>query len=249
MSDLKNYVLQLADNVMILGQRNAEWCGHGPVLEQDIAITNISLDLIGEARNYYQYVAEIDGGDAHEDDYPFKRDVREWRNALLVEQPNGHWGHTMMRQFLFDCYHYAYLEALLESSDERLQEIAQKSIKEARYHIRFSSEWIVRLGDGTDESHGKMQEALDDRIMFFDELFTPSEVESKLAEQGIAPDLEKIKASAKDTLEQICAKATLELPERIYPQLGGKTGMHSEYLGYILSDLQYMQKSYPNCEW
>jgi len=171
---LLKYVLQLADNALILGQRLAELCGHGPILEQDIAITNISLDLIGEARILYQYAAEIEGNGKTEDDYPYKRDVRDWQNMLLVELPNGHFGYTIMRQFMFDCYHYYHLKAMTNSGDERLAQIAAKTIKEATYHLKYSSEWVIRLGDGTQESHDKMQEALNDRIRFFDEAFIPS---------------------------------------------------------------------------
>lgn len=247
--ELKNYILHLADNVMILGQRNAEWCGHGPVLEQDIAITNISLDLIGEARNLYQYIAQIEGGDATEDDYPYKRDEREWKNALLVEMPNGHWGHTIIRNFLFDTYHYHYLETLQNSSDPELVGIAQKSIKEATYHLKYSSEWVKRLGDGTAESHDKVQEALNERIDYYEELFMPSEIESIMHKQGIAPDLADIKIKAREVLQTVCKQATLDIPEVQYPKKGGKSGIHTEYMGFILTELQYVQKSYPGCEW
>ncbi|MBC7885445.1 MAG: phenylacetate-CoA oxygenase subunit PaaC, partial [Saprospiraceae bacterium] len=157
---IKDFVLSLADNVLILGQRLGEWCGHGPVLEQDIALTNIALDLIGEARNYYQYLAEVEGNE--ENDYPMKRDVRSFKNVLLVEQPNGHWGDTIMRQLMFDCFHYFLLKGLCSSVDQRLASIAKKSVKEATYHLSFSSEWVIRLGDGTDESHQKMQKSLED---------------------------------------------------------------------------------------
>lgn len=246
---LKDYVLHLADNVMILGQRNAEWCGHGPILEQDIAITNISLDLIGEARNYYQYIARIEGGDATEDDYPYKRDERLWKNVLLVELPNGHWGHTIMRNFMFDTYHYFYLEALQQSSDESLVAIAQKSIKEAAYHLKYTSEWVIRLGDGTEESHAKMQEAINDRMEYFEELFIPSEAEKAMCDKGIAPDLSEIKEKAFARFTAVCQEATLVIPEVKFPQKGGKQGLHTEYMGFILTELQYVQKSYPGCEW
>ncbi len=243
------YVLQLADNAMILGQRLAEWCGHGPILEQDIAITNISLDLIGEARVLYQYAAEIEGGGKTEDDYPYKRDVRDWRNLLLVEQPNGHFGYTIVRQFMFDCYHYFHLKAMADSKDERLAVIAKKTIKEATYHLKYSSEWMIRLGDGTEESRSKMQEALDDRIRFFDEAFIPSKLENDESLKGIAVDCLSIKDAAWAKFTEVCNTATLTIPEVKFPQKGGKDGLHTEHLGFILAELQFLQKSYPNSNW
>ena len=243
------YVLQLADNAMILGQRLGEWCGHGPILEQDIAMTNIALDLIGEARMLYQYAAEIEGYGKTEDEYPYKRDVLNWRNLLMVEQPNGHFGHTIVRQFMFDCYHYYHLQALKDSTDQRLSEIAQKTLKEATYHLKYSSEWMIRLGDGTEESHQKMQEALEDRIMYFDEAFISGKLEKNPALSGIAVNVEQIKDSAWNKFKNICEEATLSIPEVPYPQKGGKDGLHSEHLGYILSDLQFLQRAYPDSNW
>lgn len=243
------YVLQLADNVMILGQQLGELCGHGPVLEQDIALTNISLDLIGEARILYQYAAEIEGNGKTEDDYPYKRDVLDWKNLLLVEQPNGHFGHTIVRQFMFDCYHYYHLKEMTNSTDERLAEIGRKTLKEATYHLKYSSEWMIRLGDGTTESHQKMQEALTDRIRFFDEAFIPSNIEKDPNLSGIATDVEKIKSFAWDKFKSVCEEATLAIPEVEFPQKGGKNGQHTEHLGYILSDLQFLQRAYPDSNW
>ena len=246
---LQQYVLQLADNVMILGQRLGEWCGHGPVLEQDIALTNISLDLIGEARVLYQYAAEIEGEDKTEDDYPFKRDVRKWRNLLLVEQPNGHFGHTIARQFMFDCYHYFHLSKLVNSPDQRLSEIAARSLKEATYHLKYSSEWVIRLGDGTAESHQKMQEAINDRIDYFDEAFIPSKIEKEAIIADVVVDGNEIRPKAWDKFKSVCQQATLTVPEVAYPQTGGKDGLHSEHLGHILSELQFLQRAYPDSNW
>lgn len=246
---LLDYVLYLADNSMILGQRLSEWCGHGPALEQDIAVTNIALDLIGEARLYYQYAAELQGGGATEDDFPYKRDVRSWKNILLVELPNEDFAYTIVRQFLFDTFHYYLLGPLQESGDERLQAIARKTIKEATYHLKFSSKWMVRLGDGTDVSHAKMQTALDNRIMYLEEAMMPSTLEQSTELQGIAADVATIKENVWNHVRSVVHKATLTLPEDIFPQKGGKEGMHSEHLGYILSDLQYMQKTYPDSTW
>lgn len=248
-NELISYIMYPADNAMILGQRLGEWCGHGPVLEQDIALTNIALDLIGEARNFYQYAAELSGGGISEDYFPYQRDVRQFNNVLLVELPNGHWGDTLMRQFMFDCYHYFYLNSLKSSADERLAAIASKSFKEVSYHLKFSSEWIIRLGDGTEESHHKMQTSLDNLLPYFDELFIPTDLEKQMAEQGIAPEPEAIARDAHSKFESIITQSTLRLPSDVFAHKGGKAGLHTEHMGYILAELQYMQKSYPGCEW
>ena len=243
----KEFILMMADNGMILGQQLGAWCGHGPILEQDIAMTNIALDLIGEARNYYQYLAEQEG--LQEDDYPMKRDVREFRNVLLVEQPNGHWGDTLMRQCLFDCYHYYLLEAMVESEDERLAAIAKKSIKEAAYHLSFSGEWVTRLGDGTEESHHRMQASLERYYPFFEECFTAAPFESYCRLQKVSPDLDTVGVLAKQRFMAIVEEATLALPDNVYHRKGGKLGLHSEQLGFILSDMQFMQRAYPGLAW
>lgn len=243
----KEIILMLADNAMILGQRLAEWCGHGPILEQDIAITNIALDLIGEARLYYQYIAEIE--DKTEDDYPMQRDVRAFKNVLLVEQPNGNWADTIIRQLIFDTYHYYLLEALTQSNDSRITAIAEKSIKESAYHLSYSGEWSIRLGDGTSESHSKCQEALNKLWRFRDELFLPTPFEAYGQNEGIYPDLQLIKQKSDNKITEIIEMATLHIPSNTYPMIGGKTGVHSEYLGFILSDMQYLQKSYPDVTW
>lgn len=248
-NDLINYLMYPADNVMILGQRLGEWCGHGPVLEQDIALTNIALDLIGEARNFYQYAAELSDDGKTEDYFPYQRDVRQFRNVLLTEMPNGHWGDTLMRQFMFDCFHYFYLSALKSSIDTRLSAIAAKSFKEVSYHLRFSSEWIVRLGDGTEDSHQKMQQSLNELMPYFDELFCPDELENKMAHSGIAPQLKDFEDNAREKFENTVSKAMLKLPSDVFAQKGGKSGYHTEHMGFILAELQYMQKSYPGCEW
>ncbi|MCZ2101777.1 MAG: phenylacetate-CoA oxygenase subunit PaaC [Chitinophagales bacterium] len=246
-ANLKDFILMLADNNMILGQRLGEWCGHGPVLEQDIALTNIALDLIGEARTYYQYLAEKEG--KAEDDYPMLRSERAFKNVLLVEQPNGHWGQTIVRQFLFDCWHYFHLEAMVESKDATLAAIAEKSIKEARYHLTFSGEWMIRLGDGTEESHEKMQASLNDLMPFFDEMFDPASYEVACINQQISPDLSSIHSKAIAKVQSVVSEATLDLPTDYFARKGGKTGLHSEYLGHILSEMQYLQRAYPGATW
>ena len=244
---VKEFILSLADNSMILGQRLGEWCGHGPVLEQDIALTNIALDLIGEARNYYHYLAETEG--KQEDDYPMLRDVRAFRNVLLVEQPNGHWGDTIVRQCMFDCYHYHFLKGLTTSSDSRLSAIAKKSLKEATYHLTFSSEWIIRLGDGSQESNLKIQKSVEDLMPYFEEMFMPASFEIYCLEHKICPDLNSIKKEANFKFMEIIHEATLKIPTSFFSKSGGKTGLHSEHLGYILAELQYLQRSYPGAIW
>ncbi len=243
----KESILILADNLLILGQRLGEWCGHGPVLEQDIALTNIALDIMGEARNYYQYLAELEG--KKEDDYAMFRDARAFRNVLLVEQPNGHWGDTIIRQFLFDCFHFHQLTGMTHSLDPRIAAIAKKSVKEASYHLSFSGDWVVRLGDGTAESHEKMQQSLHKHWPYWKEMFTPVDAETDAISNGILPPLHQVYESAKDHLLSVLSEATLLCPEETFSKTGGKKGMHSEHLGYILAEMQFLQKSYPGADW
>lgn len=245
----KKFILQWADNSMILGQRLSEWCGHGPILEQDIALTNIALDLIGEARYLYQILAKEEGNGKTEDDYPFLRKEQEFYNVLLVEQPNEDWGFTLMRQCIFDHFHYYFLMSMSQSSDEVLAAIASKAVKEARYHLRFSSEWVVRLGDGTAESHEKMQHALNVLAKFIGEAFHPSQEDITMQENGIAPDLKAIETIALPALQAVINKATLSWPTEAVTRKGGKEGIHSENLGYLLATMQYMQRVYPSAEW
>lgn len=245
-----HYLLHLADNTLVLGHRLSEWCGHGPVLEQDIAMTNIALDLVGQSRMYYQYAAEIEGKGRTEDDLAYLRDVPQFRNFLLVEQPNGDWGQTIVRQFLFDAWHHVLLSRLINSSDERLAAIAEKSLKEVTYHLRYSSEWVVRLGDGTEESHRRMANAIGMLWPFTGELFEDNNSDSELANHGIAPLPSSLKADWSDTVITLLKRATLDVPTSSWAQIGGKTGQrHSEHLGYILAELQWMQRAYPGMEW
>ena len=247
--DTYNYVLRLADNCLILGQRLAEWCGHGPVLEQDIAMTNISLDLIGQARNYYQYASELTEGDKTEDDIAFLRNDREYFNLLLVEQPNTDFAYTIVRQYLFDVFHFHLLNELASSQDENIASIAQKSIKEVTYHKRWSGQWVLRLGDGTDESHVKMQTALDHFWAYAFESISADDLDQKLAQKGIGVDLAKIADVVRKEIEAHLREATLTIPEGSWNQTGGKTGMHSEHLGYLLAEMQHLQRAYPGAEW
>jgi len=246
---LLNYTLQIADNALILGHRLSDWCGHGPILEQDIALTNIALDLIGQARSLYQYAAEVEGKGKTEDDLAYLRIESQFKNVLLVEQPNGHFGQTIARQFLFDAYHFAFYTALVDSKDQTLAAIAEKSLKEVTYHLRFSSEWMIRLGDGTEESHQKMQESLNPLWAYTGELFTASEVDTAALTEGTGIDLSKVKTFWEDKVDEILKMATLAKPENGWMQTGGKQGRHTEHLGFILAEMQYLQRTYPGQEW
>lgn len=269
MSALINYTLYLADNSLILAQRNSEWCGHGPVLEQDIAITNISLDLIGQARNFYQYAAQIinetnkfretktpllEGlGEASEDSLAYLRTEREFKNLLLVEQPNSDWAQTILRQFFFSQYQYLLFQQLQHSKDEQIAAIAVKSLKEVAYHLRWGSEWVIRLGDGTKESHRRMLKAIDELWMYTGEMFQAASFELQAAMEGIAVDSDLLKSKWEEKVKSIFSEATLIPPlggEAVaFMQTGGKEGKHTEHLGYILAELQYMQRTYPGNEW
>ncbi len=242
MNSIINYSLYLADNALILGQRNAAWCGHGPVLEQDIAITNISLDLIGQARSFYQYAAELIGNGATEDSLAYLRTEREFKNVLLTEQPNGDWAHTILRQFFFCSYQYYLYQVLINHTDSRLAAIAEKSLKEVSYHLRWSSEWVIRLGDGTEESNQRLRKALEALWCYTGELFMPADYE-----EGI--DLGGIKSSWEAKVKSILEEATLSVPANVFMHSGGKTGTHTEQLGFILAELQYLQRTYPGAEW
>lgn len=247
--NLYKYILGIADNSLILGQRLGELCGHGPSLETDIACTNISLDLFGQVRSYYQYAAKIIGDGRSEDDIAMLRKEREYVNVLLVEQPNTDFAYTIGRQFLFDVYHFLFLKELQKSHDLTLSAIAIKSIKEVSYHQRFSSDWVKRLGDGTAESHQKMQDAIDSLWTYTDELFHQTEADKIIISKGIGVDVTVLKSVYYATVSKILNESTLKVPESKWFQKGGKEGIHTEHLGYLLSDLQYMQRTYPNMEW
>lgn len=244
-----DYILHLGDNALILAQRLGEWCGHGPVLEQDIALTNISLDLLGQARMLLTYAGELEGRGRSEDDLAYFRDAHEFRNVLLVEQPNTDWAYTIARQFFFDAYNFYNYQALLKSSDERLAAIAEKSLKEVTYHLRFSGEWVVRLGDGTETSHQKIQAAIDDLWMFTGELTTSNATDLAMAGAGVAPDLTQIKTLWETKVKSVLQEATLQIPQADWMQNGGKDGRHTEHLGYILAEMQHLQRTYPGLEW
>ena len=247
--NLVQYIYGIADNALILGQRLSELCGHGPSLETDIAGTNMALDLLGQTRSYYQYAASLVGEGKTEDDIAFLRTERQYKNVLLVEQPNRHFGYVIARQFLFDVFHLLLLQELQRSEDETLAAIAKKGIKEVSYHRRFSSDWIKRLGDGTEESHQKVQEAINDLWRFTDELFHMTENDIIVADEGVGIDVKQLREDYYRIVKEVLEEATLAVPEIKYFQKGGKQGIHSEHMGYLLSDLQYMQRTYPNMKW
>ena len=243
-ASLIDYILHLADTTLILSQRNSEWCGHGPILEQDIAITNISLDLLGQSRNFYQYAAALKNDGSTEDSLAYLRTEREFKNVLLVELESGDWGQTILRQFLFSQFQHLLFQQLQQSTDEQLAAIAAKAIKETTYHLRWSSEWVIRLGDGTDESHKRMLHAIDELWRYTGELFEAADYETAM---GI--DLASIKQSWTEKVTAIFDEAKLPVPENVFMQNGGKKGLHTEQLGYILTELQYLQRTYPGAKW
>ncbi len=246
---LFEYTLRIADDSLILGHRVSEWCGHGPILEEDIALTNIALDLVGQATNLLEYAAKVEGTGRNADDLAFLRYDRDYRNTLLVEQRNGNFGDTIARQFFFDAFRKLYFEALIQSADQDLSAIAEKSLKETKYHLRHTSEWMIRLGDGTDESHEKIQKAVDTLWRYTDELFFMNEVDELLLNEKIAVDLKALKPEWTRYVNEILSEATIEIPSHSWQQGGGRTGVHSEHLGYLLAEMQYMQRAYPGMEW
>jgi ring-1,2-phenylacetyl-CoA epoxidase subunit PaaC len=248
--DLFQYTLHLADNALILGHRNSEWCGHGPVLEQDIAISNIALDCIGQARNFYQYAAQIAGDGTTEDSLAYLRDTVEFKNCLLVELPNGDWGQTILRQFFFSTYQYFLYLQLQNNTDQQIAAIAEKALKEVTYHVRWSSEWVIRLGDGTEESKQRMLHAVNELWSYTGELFMPADYELPASQNGNGIELSSIKNKWTEKVTAVFEEATLPLPPaETWMQSGGKQGKHSEHLGFILAEMQFLQRAYPNATW
>lgn len=248
-SNRYNYTVRIADDSLILGQRVAEWCGHGPILEEDIALTNIALDLIGQATNLFEYAATLRTDGKSADDLAFLRFDREYTNLLLVEQDNGDFGKTITRQFFFDAFRKLFWEELIKSTDSQLASIAEKSLKETKYHLKHSSEWMIRLGDGTEESHQRVQASVDDLWRYTDELFFMDDVDRALIQEGVAVDLEALKPAWNQYVRDVLAEATLEVPTNPWQQKGGRSGMHTEHLGFLLAEMQYMQRAYPGMEW
>ncbi len=246
---LFEYTLHLADNALVLGHRISEWCGHGPILEQDMALTNIALDLVGESRSLYQYATQIENKGHTEDDLAYLREIYDYKNFLLLEQPNGDFAKTIARQFLYDVHNYYFYQELSDSKDEQLAAIAAKSLKEITYHLRYSSEWVLRLGDGTEESHQKIQQAVDELWVFTGELHEADDIDDQMLAAGVGVDLRLVKEKWESKVGEILKEATLKRPEDAWMHKGGKQGRHTEYLGHLLSELQYLQRMHPGAKW
>ncbi|MBL7924955.1 MAG: phenylacetate-CoA oxygenase subunit PaaC [Bacteroidia bacterium] len=247
---LYTYCVRLADTAVILSQRFCEWCGHGPILEEDIAMSNMGLDLIGQARGFYAYAAALENKGRSEDDIAFHRNEREFTNRCMVEQPNYDFAYTMVRSFLHGAAAYLQYRELTKSGDETVSGLAAKSLKEMTYHVRHSSEWLIRLGDGTDESKVRVQNAVDDLWQFTDELFEMDEVDQMLIRNGIACDLTQLRQEWDQMVDEVFSKAGITKPAPGgFQSKGGMKGMHSEHLGHLLSEMQFLQRAYPDAKW
>ena len=246
---IKQLAIRLGDDSLILGHRLSEWCSNGPFLEEDLALTNTALDYVGRARMFYGYAAELAADGSTEDTFAYQRDCRDFTNLLIYELPNGDFAFTMARQYLVDEFSSLFMRALAESSDETLSGIAAKAVKECDYHLRRSREWMLRLGDGTEESHERVQAAINDLWGYTPELFLMDELEYRLAGEGIAVELGLLRDGWQERVNATLGEATLKLPDADWSVTGGREGVHTEALGHLLSDLQFVQKSYPGLEW
>jgi ring-1,2-phenylacetyl-CoA epoxidase subunit PaaC len=246
---LFQYTLRLADNALVLGHRLSEWVGHAPVLEEDLALGNLALDLIGQARAFHTYAGEVEGKGRDEDALAYLRDAGDYRNVLLAEQPNGDFATTVIRQLIYSAFARPFFEKLQYSKDATLAAIAAKAFKEMTYHLRHSAEWAIRLGDGTEESHRRAQDALDELWPYTGELFEIDQIDRALIDVGIAVDVAALRPAFDRTMDDVLAEATLQRPRDGYMQSGGRSGRHSEHLGYILADLQFLQRAYPGAKW
>jgi len=248
--DKVNYLLRLGDNALILSQQLSQLCGKGPALEEDMALTNVALDLLGQTRMWFDYAAELEGAGRDEDRLAYHRDAHDFKNCLLLEQPNGNYADTMMRQFFFDSWHYFLIRELTASTDARIAAIADKSLKEVTYHLRRSGDLIVRLGDGTAESHAKTQAAADELWMYTGEMFAYDAIDNAMAAAGVAPASNTLRQLWLEHVAEIFAEATLTMPSPdAWMQKGGKQGKHTEHLGFILAEMQFLQRAYPGAEW
>jgi len=247
--DLFVGLTRLGDNTLILGHRVSEWCGHSPVLEEDIALANVALDMIGQTQLWLGLAGAVEGRGRSADDLAFLRDTWHFRNILLVERPNGDFGHTLMRQFLFDAWHQPMLAALEGSNDPRIAEIAAKAGKEVAYHLERSADLVIRLGDGTEESHARMQDALERLWPYTGEAFIADDTDRRLAEAGLMPDPESLRPAWEATIGEVFAEATLKAPESRFAHKGGRQGRHTEHMGHILSSMQWLQRAYSGATW
>lgn len=246
---LFKYTLRLGDNALILGHRLSEWCSKGPFLEEDIALSNIALDHVGRANALLTYAAQVEGKGRTEDDLAYKRMERHFYNNLISELPNGDFAYTIVRQLAVSTFELFYFDALSKSKDATIAGIAAKTLKEVKYHYKHSSDWTVRLGDGTEESHQRMQKALSEIWPFTGELFEMDETDQVLIKEGIAVDLNEIKIKWEKQVDEVLAEATLEKPAHTFNQTGSRKGLHTEHLGFILAELQYLQRAYPDARW
>ncbi|MGI9228268.1 MAG: 1,2-phenylacetyl-CoA epoxidase subunit PaaC [Gammaproteobacteria bacterium] len=246
---LFEFVLRLGDNALINGQRLSEWCGHGPFLEEDIAMANAALDLIGRARLLLTYAGEIEGNGRSEDDLAYLRNERDWRNFLLLELPKGDFGFTMARQLLVDCYNYHLYRDLLDSADETLAGIAAKAVKECEYHLRRSSDWVIRLGNGTAESNRRLQQGMDECRPYADEFFRLDEIDREMQERGIAPGLDQIETAWRGRIDKTLRQAAIGEPQSDHSPDGGRRGLHTEYMGYLLAEMQSVPRAWPGLQW
>ncbi len=241
--------LRLGDSALIIGHRLSEWCGHAPILEEDIALTNVALDFVGLSRNLLSYAAQIQNEGKTEDDMAYLRDVVLYRNTLITEQPNGDFAFTMTRQFFYDAFTYFYYKELCNSHDLTLKGIAEKAVKEIDYHLRHSTEWMYRLGDGTNESHQRTQDAVDELWMYTGDMFASDENYQLLVENNIGPAMEKIKEQWSNKVNEVLERATLKIPSATFMQSGSLKGFHTEHLGFLLAEMQHIPRSYPNSTW
>ena len=247
--NIAEYALRIGDTSLILGQRLAEWCGHGPILEEDIALTNISLDLIGQSRAFLTYAGEKEGNGRSEDDLAFFREARTFKNRLMAEQPNGDYAQTMIRQLFLSVYQYYFYTELMKSKDETFAALAEKSLKEVTYHVRHSSEWTIRFGDGTEESHVRTLEAVDTLWKYTGDLFETYQIDADLKKAGIAVEMDVVKTSWDKKIREIFETATLTIPQEGFMIGGSVAGMHTEHLGHLLAEMQVLPRSFPGVEW
>ena len=248
-SALFEYCLRLGDSSLILGHRLSEWCGHGPILEEDIALANMSLDLLGQTRMILTYAGTVEGKGRDEDAFAYARDERDYLNLLITEQPNGDFGQTILRQFLFSAYTFFLYTELKNSKDKTISSFAEKFLKEVKYHLRHSSDWVIRLGDGTEDSHQRMVNAIDELWMYTGDMFEMDGTDEELIKAGIAVDLKKIFLQWENKVKEVFKEATLEVPQNVFMQHGSRKGIHTENLGYILAEMQTLPRMHPDAKW
>ncbi len=246
---LLDFVIAQADDAMVLGQRLSEWCSNAPYLEEDLALTNVALDYVGRAKMFYEYASKLEAGKRSADDIAFLRDGRDFRNLLIMELPIGDFAFSMARQFLVDVFNLEYMALLQQSSDAEVAAIAGKAVKESRYHLRRSHEWVLRLGDGTEESHARMQKGLDELWGYIDELFVNTDAEVALIKEGVAIDRALLRDSWSNQVEAVLQEATLSKPGVEWTVTGGRQGIHTEHFGHMLAEMQFLQRAYPGLEW